>query len=91
MQSKRSCRKSNLMTVYELSIYLNMEVDLIIKKCRKGEIPFVKVGTLFRFEKTQMILLYQKMGFSEAESIEGMVNLYLQKPPRLMPSKPPDE
>jgi len=91
MQPKRSLDKSDLMTVKDLSTYLNMDVDIIIEKCRKGEIPFVKIGTIFRFERIQMILLYQQMGFSETEAIEGMVNPYLQKDPRLIPSKPPDE
>jgi excisionase family DNA binding protein len=66
------------MTVKDVSTYLNMDIDLIYTKCRRGEIPYFKVGGQFKFKKVEMIKLLQKMGFSETDSIDRIVTLYLQ-------------
>ncbi|MBI3605579.1 MAG: helix-turn-helix domain-containing protein [Nitrospirae bacterium] len=44
----------NLMSVSELSLYLNVKVKTLYGWIGQKEIPYLKIGRLVRFEKTEI-------------------------------------
>jgi len=43
-----------LLTTAELAKYLRIRCETIVRKARKGELPSIKIGRQFRFDKSQV-------------------------------------
>jgi excisionase family DNA binding protein len=45
---------SELLTTIELAEYLKLRPETVIRKAKKGEIPAIRIGRQFRFDKNQI-------------------------------------
>ena len=45
---------SELLTTIELAEYLKLRPETVIRKAKKGELPAIRIGRQFRFEKSQI-------------------------------------
>ena len=44
----------SLLTTAELAEYLRIRRETIVRKARKGELPSIKIGRQFRFDKSEI-------------------------------------
>ena len=67
------------MNVKDVARFLKVETTVVYAACNKGEIPFLKVGKLYKFKKADVLKwLYKDKGNKLIDGDE-YVNKYLQK------------
>jgi excisionase family DNA binding protein len=71
--------ESALMNVKNVAKFLKVEVAVVYAACNKGEIPFLKVGKLYKFKKADVLKWLEKDKNNKLIDVEEYVNKYLQK------------
>lgn len=63
-----------LWTVEDVAMYLRIKPSTVRAMCRRGELPAVKVGRIWRFEKTLLDkkILNDKAGENNAKNVEDI-------------------
>ena len=67
-----------LMNVKEVAAFTKIDSSVIYQKCAAGEIPYLKIGKLYKFKKED-ILRWLKTKQEKKIDVEAYVNNYLQK------------
>jgi excisionase family DNA binding protein len=70
--------KETLMSVKEVAAFTKVNTSVIYNKCAAGEIPFFKVGKLYKFKKED-ILRWLESKNEKSVDVDAYVNDYLQK------------
>ena len=68
-----------LMNVKDVAKFLKVETAIVYAACNKGEIPFLKVGKLYKFKKADVLMWLEKDKNKEVFDADEYVNKYLQK------------
>ncbi|MEJ7766869.1 MAG: helix-turn-helix domain-containing protein [Chitinophagaceae bacterium] len=68
-----------LMNVKDVAKFLKVETAVVYAACNKGEIPFLKVGKLYKFKKADVLKWLEKDKNNKLIDVEEYVNKYLQK------------
>ncbi|MBA2248580.1 MAG: helix-turn-helix domain-containing protein [Chitinophagaceae bacterium] len=68
-----------LMNVKDVARFLKVETAFVYTACNKGEIPFLKIGKLYKFKKTDVLKWLEKEKNNKPVDVEAYVNSYLQK------------
>jgi excisionase family DNA binding protein len=67
------------MNVKDVARFLKVETAVVYAACNKGEIPFLKIGKLYKFKKTDVLKWLEKDKGSKVVDVDAYVNEYLQK------------
>ena len=68
----------SIMSAKEVADFLKMDINVIYSKCSKGEIPFFKMGKLYKFKKTEVLEWMKKQESNSPFSVDFYVDRYLQ-------------
>lgn len=68
-----------ILSVKQIAAYLGVEPTAVYAKCAKGQLPFYKVGKLYRFKKSEVIKWMEEGGEMKKVDIDDYVNSYLQR------------
>lgn len=68
----------NIMSAKEVADLLRLDVNVIYGKCSKREIPFFRMGKLYKFRKSEILEWVKRQDNSAAFSVDDYVNRYLQ-------------
>ena len=71
--------EGELMNVKDVAKFLKVETAVVYAACNKGEIPFLKVGKLYKFKKADVLKWLEKDKNKEIFDADEYVNKYLQK------------
>jgi len=66
------------MSLNEVAKFLRLEKHIIYAKCGNGEIPFFRVGKLYKFKKSELQQWLKEQGLKKAMDVDDYVNRYLQ-------------
>lgn len=67
------------MNVKDVARFLEVETAVVHAACNKGEIPFLKVGKLYKFKKADVLKWLEKDKNNKILDAEEYVDKYLQK------------
>jgi excisionase family DNA binding protein len=67
-----------IMSAKEVAEYLNLDLDIVYNRCAKGQIPFYKVGKLYKFRKSELMEWMARQKPGSGFSVDDYVNRYLQ-------------
>ena len=67
------------MNVKDVPKFLEVETAVIYSACNKGEIPFLKVGKLYKFNKADVLKWLENGNQNKIIDVDAYVNRYLQK------------
>lgn len=73
--------EEKIMSVKDVAAFLAIDEDKIYRMCKKGELPYVKMGKLLKFRKSELIAWRKKRRKDEEGSIDSYVTKYLEKNP----------
>jgi excisionase family DNA binding protein len=68
-----------IMDVRQVARFASLNTSMIYTKCSKGELPFFKIGTQYRFKRDEIIEWIKKQKESSEFSVDEYVSKYLQK------------
>ena len=68
-----------LMNVKDVAKFLEVERAVVYAACNKGEIPFLKVGKLYKFKKADVLMWLEQDKNKQIYDADEYVNKYLQK------------
>ena len=71
--------EESLMNVKDVAKFLKVEVAVVYAACNKGEIPFLKVGKLYKFKKADVLKWLEKDKNNKTLDMDEYINKYLQK------------
>lgn len=69
----------SIMSAKEVADFLKLDINVIYAKCTKGEIPFFKMGKLYKFKKSEIVEWVRKQESSSPFSVDDYVERYLQR------------
>ena len=69
---------TELMNVKDVAMFLKVETAFVYAACSKGEIPFLKVGKLYKFKKADVLKWLEKEKHNKAINVDAYVSKYLQ-------------
>ncbi len=78
-QPKSGIDDDALISVKDVARFLKVETAGVYAACNKGEIPFLKVGKLYKFKKADVLKWLEKDKNNEVFDADEYVNKYLQK------------
>ena len=79
-QTKETIENEDIfMNVKDVARFLKVETAVIYTACSKGEIPFLKIGKLYKFKKTDVLKWLEKEKENKLVNVDEYVNKYLQK------------
>lgn len=79
-QTKRIIDNEEMfMNVKDVARFLKVETADVYAACNKGEIPFLKIGKLYKFKKTDVLKWLKKEKENKLVDVDEYVNKYLQK------------
>lgn len=67
------------MNVKDVAKFLKVETAVVDAACNNGEIPFLKVGRLYKFMKADVLMWLEKDKGNKLIDVDEYVNKYLQK------------
>lgn len=67
------------MNVKDVAKFLKVEAAVVYSACNKGEIPFLKVGKLYKFKKADVLKWMESDKDRRIVDLDEYVNKYLQK------------
>ena len=67
------------MNVKDVAKLLKVETAVVYSACNKGEIPFLKVGKLYKFKKADVLKWMESDKDRKVVNVDDYVNKYLQK------------
>ena len=59
--------------------FLKLDLNVIYTKCGDGQIPYFKMGKLYKFKKSEILEWVKKQDASSPFSVDDYVERYLQK------------
>ncbi|MDR3715771.1 MAG: helix-turn-helix domain-containing protein [Puia sp.] len=69
-----------ILSIKEASVFLGvLDEDTLYKMCRKGEVPFFKMGKLIKFKKTSLVKWKLEQPKDKIGSVDDHVQRYLLK------------
>ena len=68
-----------LMNVKDIARFLKVETPVVYSACSKGELPFVKVGKMYKFRKPDVLKWLDTQKDSKETNIDEYISRYLQK------------
>ncbi len=68
-----------LLNVKDISSLLKIDSSVIYSACNKGEIPFFKIGKLYKFKKEDIVKWLETNRHRDIVNVDQYVNSYLQK------------
>jgi excisionase family DNA binding protein len=77
-QKQLGNEKDSIMSLNEVSEYLGLEKHIIYSKCGSGQIPFFRVGKLYKFKKSELQQWLKDLGLKKSMDVDEYVNRYLQ-------------
>ena len=66
------------MNVKDVARFLKVETAVVYAACSKGEIPFLKIGKLYKFKKTDVLKWLEKEKQNKVVDVDAYVSKYLQ-------------
>ncbi len=66
------------MNVKDVARYLKVETAVVYAACSKGELPFLKIGKLYKFKKTDVLKWLEKEKQNKVIDVDAYVSKYLQ-------------
>ena len=66
------------MNVKDVVRFLKVETAVVYAACSKGELPFLKIGKLYKFKKTDVLKWLEKEKEDKLLNVDEYVNKYLQ-------------
>ena len=66
------------MNVKDVARFLKVETAVVYAACSKGEIPFLKIGKLYKFKKTDVLKWLEKEKQNNIVDVDAYVSKYLQ-------------
>ncbi|MEP6677183.1 MAG: helix-turn-helix domain-containing protein [Ferruginibacter sp.] len=66
------------MNVKDVARFLKVETAVVYAACSKGELPFLKIGKLYKFKKTDVLKWLEKAKESKVVDVDAYVSRYLQ-------------
>jgi excisionase family DNA binding protein len=67
------------MNVKDVARFLKVDTAVVYAACNKGEIPFLKIGKLYKFKKGDVLKWLEKEKENKLVDVDEYVNKYLQK------------
>jgi len=67
------------MNVKDVPKFLKVEAAVVYSACNKGEIPFLRIGKLYKFKKADVLKWLEKDKDRNIVDVDEYVNRYLQK------------
>ncbi len=67
-----------LLNAKDVARFLKVETAFVYAACNKGEIPFLKIGKLYKFKKTDVLKWLEKEKQNKAINVDAYVSKYLQ-------------
>jgi excisionase family DNA binding protein len=74
-----SSTEEGLMNVKDVAGFLKVEAAAVYAACNKGELPFVKVGKMYKFRKTDVLKWLDTQKDIKETNIDSYIGRYLQK------------
>lgn len=71
--------QERLLNVKDVAGFLKVETAAVYAACNKGELPFIKIGKLYKFTKPDVLKWVDAQKDSLETKIDAYVNKYLQK------------
>ncbi len=68
-----------MMSVKEVSKFLGVDINTVYTKCSKDEIPHLKIGKQYRFDKAEILKWMKEQPGGEGYSVDNYVDRYMQK------------
>ena len=62
----------------DIAKFLRVETAVVYAACSKDELPFLKIGKLYKFKKTDVLKWLENEKQNKVVDIDGYVNKYLQ-------------
>ena len=66
------------MNVKDVARFLKVETAVVYAACSKGELPFLKIGKLYKFKKIDVLKWLEKDKESKVVDVDAYVSKYLQ-------------
>jgi excisionase family DNA binding protein len=66
------------MNVKDVARFLKVETAMVYAACSKGEIPFLKIGKLYKFKKVDVLKWIEKEKQNKVVDVDAYVSKYLQ-------------
>ena len=66
------------MNVKDVARFLKVETAVVYVACSKGELPFLKIGKLYKFKKTDVLKWLEKEKQNKVVDVDAYVSKYLQ-------------
>jgi excisionase family DNA binding protein len=71
--------EEKIMSAKEVAEFLKLDQNVIYAKCGDGQIPYFKMGKLYKFKKSEILEWVKKQDASSPFSVDDYVERYLQK------------
>lgn len=71
--------EESIMSAREVADFLRLDINIIYSKCSRGEIPFFKVGKLYKFRKSEILRWMAQQDKDSGFSVDDYVTRYLQE------------
>ena len=71
--------EEKIMSAKEVAEFLKLDLNVIYTKCGDGQIPYFKMGKLYKFKKSEILEWVKKQEASSPFSVDDYVERYLQK------------
>ena len=66
------------MNVKDVARFLKVETAVVYAACSKGELPFLKIGKLYKFKKNDVLKWLGKEKQNKVVDVDAYVSKYLQ-------------
>ncbi|HVX51828.1 MAG TPA: helix-turn-helix domain-containing protein [Chitinophagaceae bacterium] len=70
---------SEMMSVKQVAKFLALDINVVYAKCYNNEIPYLKIGRQYRFEKAEILKWMKEQPGGEGYSVDSFVDRYMQK------------
>jgi excisionase family DNA binding protein len=71
--------EEGLMNVKDVARFLKVDATVVYAACNKGELPFVKVGKMYKFRKPDVLKWLDTPTNNKETNIDAYISRYLQK------------
>lgn len=75
----QTSKAGEVINVKQLAVFIGVDVNIIYAKCAKGEIPFFRIGSQYRFNKDDILKWIKEQNGDSEFSLDNYVERYLQR------------
>jgi excisionase family DNA binding protein len=68
-----------ILSAREVADLLKLDINVIYARCARGEMPYFRMGKLYKFRKSEVLAWIRKQDSSSPFSVDDYVNRYLQE------------